>query len=162
MNIYLELPMFPWQTLRQVGLRLIFARLGSGNTTDWPSFYSPLFALNAISARLFILFSNRMAYDDQHYLADVHRYDSEEVSANGIRAHINPASPTGFVLDGSGGSHISRLTSCRVRAAIHKLASSGCRDPARTDRTNAGEDPVLSLISINRLELQMRNVLSHG
>jgi hypothetical protein len=56
-----------------------------------------LFALNAISALLFIRFVNRMAYDDQYYLAHVHSYDSEGVSANGIRAHINPASPTGFI-----------------------------------------------------------------
>jgi hypothetical protein len=56
-----------------------------------------LFALNAISALVFILFVNRMAYDDQSYRADLHRYDGEGVSANGIRAHINPASPTGFI-----------------------------------------------------------------
>jgi Dolichyl-phosphate-mannose-protein mannosyltransferase len=56
-----------------------------------------LFALNAISALLFILFINRMAYDDQYNLADVHRYASEGVSANNLRAHINPAGPTGFI-----------------------------------------------------------------
>jgi hypothetical protein len=64
------------------------------------TYYRPavlLIALNAISALLFILFVNRMAYDDQYHLADVHRYDGEGASANGIRAHINPASPTGFI-----------------------------------------------------------------
>ncbi len=35
-------------------------------------------------------------------------------------------------------------------------------DDDSTDRTNAGEDCVLSLIGINVLELQMRNVLRHG
>ena len=35
-------------------------------------------------------------------------------------------------------------------------------DDDSTDRTNAGEDRILSLIGINGLELQMRNVLSHG
>jgi glycosyltransferase involved in cell wall biosynthesis len=35
-------------------------------------------------------------------------------------------------------------------------------DDDSTDRTNAGEDRILSLIGINELELQMRNVLSHG
>ena len=56
-----------------------------------------LFVLNTISALLFILFVNRMAYDDQYNFADVHRYASEGVSANSIRAHINPAGPTGFI-----------------------------------------------------------------
>jgi hypothetical protein len=35
-------------------------------------------------------------------------------------------------------------------------------DDDSTDRTNPGEDRILSLIGINGLELQMRNVLSHG
>jgi len=35
-------------------------------------------------------------------------------------------------------------------------------DDDSTDCTNAGEDPILSLIGINVLELQMRNVLSYG
>jgi Dolichyl-phosphate-mannose-protein mannosyltransferase len=56
-----------------------------------------LFVLNAISALLFILFINHMAYDDQYNLADVHRYASEGLSADSIKAHINPAGPTGFV-----------------------------------------------------------------
>ena len=56
-----------------------------------------LFILNAISAFLFILFVNRMAYDDRYNLADVHRYAIEGVSADTIRAHINPAGPTGFI-----------------------------------------------------------------
>jgi hypothetical protein len=56
-----------------------------------------LFLLNAISALLFILFVNRMAYDDHYNLADVHRYAHEGVSADSIRANINPAGPTGFV-----------------------------------------------------------------
>jgi len=56
-----------------------------------------LFLLNAISALLFIIFVNRMVYDDQYNLADVHRYAHEGVSADSIRAQINPAGPTGFV-----------------------------------------------------------------
>jgi hypothetical protein len=35
-------------------------------------------------------------------------------------------------------------------------------DDDSADHTNAGEDRILSLIGINVLELQMRNVLSHG
>jgi|HubBroStandDraft_4_1064222.scaffolds.fasta_scaffold05467_2 hypothetical protein len=52
---------------------------------------------NAILALLFIIFGNRMGYDNQYYLADVHRYDSEAVSAR----RTPPA------LSGSGGSHVS-------------------------------------------------------
>jgi hypothetical protein len=56
-----------------------------------------LFALNVISALLFIVFINHMYYDDQYNLADVHRYASEGFSADSIKAHINPAGPTGYV-----------------------------------------------------------------
>jgi len=56
-----------------------------------------LFLLNAISALLFIIFVNRMVYDDQYNLADVHRYAHEGVSADSLRAQMNPAGPTGFV-----------------------------------------------------------------
>jgi hypothetical protein len=37
-----------------------------------------------------------------------------------------------------------------------------CLDDDSTDCTNAGEGRILSLIGINVLELQMRNVLSYG
>jgi hypothetical protein len=59
-----------------------------------------------------------------------------------------------------------RLTSCKVGAP--PCSSTGffwVRAPTRTDsneRTNAGEDRILSLIGMTGLELQMRNVLSHG
>lgn len=56
-----------------------------------------LFALNALSASLFICFVNHMYYDDKYNLSDVHRYANEGISANSIKAHINPAGPTGFV-----------------------------------------------------------------
>ena len=56
-----------------------------------------LFALNVISALLFILFVNRQAYDDHYNLADVHRYASVGVSVDSIRAHINSAGPTSFI-----------------------------------------------------------------
>jgi hypothetical protein len=56
-----------------------------------------LFLLNSISALLFIIFVNHMAYDDTYNLADVHRYAHEGVSVDSIRANINPAGPTGFV-----------------------------------------------------------------
>jgi hypothetical protein len=56
-----------------------------------------LFVLNAMSALLFIVFVNRMAYDDPYNFADVHRYANDGVSAGTVRAHINPAGPTGFI-----------------------------------------------------------------
>jgi hypothetical protein len=56
-----------------------------------------LFVINAISALSFILLVNRTAYDDLANMRDVRRYASEGVSAGSIRAHINPAGPTGFI-----------------------------------------------------------------
>jgi hypothetical protein len=56
-----------------------------------------LFLLNAVSALLFIIFVNRMAYDDAYNLPDVHRYAHQGVSVDSIRANINPAGPTGFI-----------------------------------------------------------------
>jgi hypothetical protein len=56
-----------------------------------------LFVLNVISALLFIIYVNRVAYDDQYNIVDVHRYAGQGVSADSIRAQINPAGPTGFV-----------------------------------------------------------------
>jgi hypothetical protein len=38
-----------------------------------------------------------MYYDDRYNLSDVHRYVIEGFSADSIKAHINPAGPTGFV-----------------------------------------------------------------
>jgi hypothetical protein len=56
-----------------------------------------LLVLNVISALLFIIFVHGMAYDDRYNLADVHRYASDGLSADTIRAHINPAGPTSYV-----------------------------------------------------------------
>lgn len=56
-----------------------------------------LFALNAISALLFIVFVNHMAYDDVYHLPDVHRYATEGMSAASIRAHINAPGPTSYI-----------------------------------------------------------------
>lgn len=56
-----------------------------------------LFVINVISALLFILFVNRIAYDDHYNITDVHRYAREGVSADTIRAHMNAAGPTSFV-----------------------------------------------------------------
>ncbi len=56
-----------------------------------------LFILNTLSALLFILFVNHVAYDDANHLPDVHRYAREGVSANSIRAHINAPGPTAYL-----------------------------------------------------------------
>ncbi len=56
-----------------------------------------LFVINAISALFFILFVNRIAYDDHYNITDVHRYARDGVSADTIRAHMNAAGPTSFV-----------------------------------------------------------------
>jgi hypothetical protein len=46
-----------------------------------------LFVLNAISALLFILFVNRIAYDDHYNITDVHRYARDGVSADTIKCN---------------------------------------------------------------------------
>ena len=56
-----------------------------------------LFVINTLSALLFILFVNRIAYDDHYNITDVHRYARDGVSAATIRAHMNAAGPTSFV-----------------------------------------------------------------
>jgi hypothetical protein len=73
----------------------------SNNQETWTGKYGRLaaflFLLNALSALFFIIFVNRMVYDDQYNLADVSRYAREGVSVNSVRAQINPAGPIGFV-----------------------------------------------------------------
>ena len=75
-------------------LPLVFHRLPGipGCTVFRFDYRSSVFALNAIPVLLFSYSSlsvNCMAYDDQYYLADAHRYDNEW--------GVGPASPTGFV-----------------------------------------------------------------
>ena len=56
-----------------------------------------LFVLNVISALMFIISYNHMAYDDRYNLTDVHRYAINGISVDSIKAHINPAGPTSYI-----------------------------------------------------------------
>jgi hypothetical protein len=56
-----------------------------------------VFALNLISAVLFICFMNRPVYDDQYNIYDVHAYAAKGPSVAAIRAQRNPPGPAAFL-----------------------------------------------------------------
>jgi hypothetical protein len=55
------------------------------------------FALNLISAALFIGFVNRPVYDDNYNLSDVHTYAHQGLSVATVLSHRNPPGPTSFL-----------------------------------------------------------------
>jgi hypothetical protein len=73
-------------------------------TQDLPQFWVKptwqliliFFALNVVSATLFIHFINRPIYDDQYNLVDVHMFASKGLSVDVIRDIKTPPGPTGF------------------------------------------------------------------
>jgi 4-amino-4-deoxy-L-arabinose transferase-like glycosyltransferase len=56
-----------------------------------------VFALNLLSAGLFIAFVNRPVYDDQYNIVDVHNYAQHGVTATSLRAHINAPGPASYI-----------------------------------------------------------------
>jgi hypothetical protein len=56
-----------------------------------------VFALNVISAALFILLVNRPVYDDIYNTFDVHTYATQGVSLATVRANRNPPGPVSFI-----------------------------------------------------------------
>lgn len=56
-----------------------------------------VFALNVISAALFIGLINRPVYDDQHNIFDVQSYAHEGLSVATLLSHRNPPGPTSFL-----------------------------------------------------------------
>jgi hypothetical protein len=56
-----------------------------------------IFALNVISAVLFISLINRPVYDDPYNIFDVHNYAANGLSVTTLLAHRNPPGPTGFL-----------------------------------------------------------------
>lgn len=56
-----------------------------------------VFALNVISAALFIVFVNRPVYDDQYNMRDVQLYTHGGLSIATVHAHQNPPGPTSFL-----------------------------------------------------------------
>jgi len=56
-----------------------------------------VFALNLLSAALFIAFVNRPVYDDEYNIVDVHNYVRNGVTAASLRAHQNAPGPASYI-----------------------------------------------------------------
>src|SRR5580693_8899221 len=56
-----------------------------------------VFALNVISAALFIGMVNRQVYDEPYNIFDVHNYATRGFSMETLLSHRNPPGPTGFL-----------------------------------------------------------------
>jgi hypothetical protein len=56
-----------------------------------------VFALNLLSAALFIAFVNRPVYDDEYNIVDVHNYVQNGVTAASLRAHQNAPGPASYI-----------------------------------------------------------------
>lgn len=56
-----------------------------------------LFALNVVSAALFIGMVNRQVYDEPYNIFDVHNYASRGLTKETLLSHRNPPGPTGFL-----------------------------------------------------------------
>lgn len=56
-----------------------------------------IFAMNLLSASLFIAFINRPVYDDEYNIVDVHNYAQHGLTAASLRAHINAPGPASYI-----------------------------------------------------------------
>jgi 4-amino-4-deoxy-L-arabinose transferase-like glycosyltransferase len=56
-----------------------------------------VFALNLLSASLFIALVNRPVYDDEYNIVDVHNYVQKGVTAASLRAHQNAPGPASYI-----------------------------------------------------------------
>jgi 4-amino-4-deoxy-L-arabinose transferase-like glycosyltransferase len=56
-----------------------------------------VFALNLLSASLFIAFINRPVYDDEYNIVDVHNYAQHGLTAASLRAHTNAPGPASYI-----------------------------------------------------------------
>jgi hypothetical protein len=56
-----------------------------------------IFALNVLSATLFISMVNRQVYDEPYNIFDVHNYAARGLSMETLLSHRNPPGPTGFL-----------------------------------------------------------------
>src|ERR1700681_4692358 len=56
-----------------------------------------VFALNMVSAALFIYLINRPVYDDPYNIFDVHKYATQGLSLETLLSHRNPPGPAGFL-----------------------------------------------------------------
>ncbi len=72
------------------------------------------FALNVVSAALFIGFVNRPVYDDEFNLRDVQSYAHNGLSVATVLSHLNPPGPTSFLWMAAG---VRLLPGGELRAA---------------------------------------------
>jgi hypothetical protein len=56
-----------------------------------------VFALNMVSAALFIYLINRPVYDEPYNIFDVHKYATQGLSLETLLSHRNPPGPAGFL-----------------------------------------------------------------
>jgi 4-amino-4-deoxy-L-arabinose transferase-like glycosyltransferase len=56
-----------------------------------------IFALNLLSASLFIAFVNHPVYDDEYNIVDVHNYAQHGLTAASLRAHTNAPGPASYI-----------------------------------------------------------------
>ncbi len=56
-----------------------------------------VFALNLLSASLFIAFVNRPVYDDEYNIVDVHNYAQHGLTSASLRAHTNAPGPASYI-----------------------------------------------------------------
>src|SRR5258706_9121617 len=77
-------------------------------------FATLVLVLNIFSALLFVAMVRKPVYDDSTNLRDVHRYTTEGVTLQSIRAHVNPTGPGSFLWMAAG---IHLLGRVEIRSA---------------------------------------------
>lgn len=84
-------------------------------------FAALVLVLNILSALLFVAMVRKPVYDDSTNLRDVHRYATEGVTLQSIRAHVNPTGPGSFLWMAAG---IHLLGGDEIRSARLAIATS--------------------------------------
>jgi hypothetical protein len=79
-----------------------------------------IFALNVISAALFIGLVQRPVYDDPYNVFDVHNYATRGLSMDTLLSHRNPPGPTGFLWMAAGVRFLggNELTDARIAVLV--------------------------------------------
>src|SRR5258708_13009504 len=73
------------------------------------------FAMNLISAALFIGFVNRPVFDDKYNVSHVHSYAHQGLSVATVLSHRNPPAPTSFLWMAAG---VRLLRGVRLRHTL--------------------------------------------
>jgi hypothetical protein len=86
-----------------------------------------VFALNVISAALFIGLVRRPVYDDPFNIFDVHNYATRGLSMDTLLSHRNPPGPTGFLWMAAGVRLLggNELTDARIAVLVGWLLLAG-------------------------------------